>query len=115
MKIFLKSIALRFSAMVCLFSITIGNAAVAAGWYTATINRIQVGEDKRVSLVANSSDPVNECGTHGLEMNDPASPGASWILASLFTNQLRGRKVQFYIVTCTGSNIAKFDKIEDID
>ncbi len=96
-------------------ALTTVRVANAAGWYTATINRIQIGEDKRVALVVNNTDPVNECGTRSLEMNDPTAPGASWVLSSLLTNQLRGRNVQFYIVACSASNFAMFDKIEDMD
>ena len=88
------------------------SGSYASGWHTATINRIQTGEDKSVSLYVNG--PNHECGSDRLIMNDTNAPGASWIYSSLLAYQAQGRKVQFLIVSCSGTS-AIFNRIEDLD
>ena len=89
------------------------NNIQAAGWYTATINRIQVQSGKSLSLVVNQTQN-HECGSKSLRLLDSNSPGADWIYSFLLANQSKKRKVQFFIVSCSGTQ-ATFDRVEDID
>lgn len=86
--------------------------ANAAGWHTATINRIQIKEDKTVLVILNGAN--HECGSARLIMNDANSPGANWIYSSLLAYHAQNRKVQFYIASCSGA-AGLFTIIEDID
>ena len=101
--------ALRFALIL---TVVIAAQSRAEGWFTAdSISKIQLTESGLIMPIANSS--VNhECGSKTLQLNDPTSLGADRILAMLLANQVRDRKVQFYIVGCNGTK-ALFDKVED--
>jgi hypothetical protein len=89
------------------------NATQAYGWFTAdSINRIQVNEQKMITVVVNNG-TNHECGSKTLEIYNSNAPGVQMILAMLLTHQQTGKRMQFLIDSCNGT-FARFDRVEDL-
>ena len=100
----------KFFASVLLLAIC--SVQAHAGWMTGKIHRIQIDNTTGVYQVYLVGDPVNECGTHSLRIDNPSGVGAERILSALLTHQAMDRKVQFYIAQCV-NQVGHFSKIED--
>lgn len=86
-------------------------AGADTGWYTLTINRIQVGYDERIKVFTNEPHGCNG----GYQLNYDGSTGTElgrkMIYSALLAYEAQGKKVQFGIESCSG-DVGIFNVIE---
>lgn len=78
-------------------------SAIAANWFTAKIDRINIAPSTGDIHVYFSAGVIHECGSNHLMFYDPSAPGAKMIFAALLAYEAQKEDVQFLVTSCSGT------------